>query len=141
MRPYTGTFTPRLDDKGRFFLPAHWRGDFATGLVITVGEERFLKVFTTDYFAMQAQKLSERAGTPEAREMERRLFATSHTDTPDSQGRVTVPPLLREYAGLERDLVVTGANSRLELRSAQTWEALQPTYSLDQLTEIGDLIN
>lgn len=142
MQPYTGTFTPKLDDKGRFFLPAHWRGDFSEGLVMTVGGERCLKVFTTDYFRLQAEQFRTMATTPADRARERVLFATSSHDAPDSQGRVTVPPHLREYAGLTKgELVVTGANSRLEIRSEATWAALQPAWSLEQLDEIGDLIN
>lgn len=141
MQPYTGTFRPRLDDKGRFFLPAHWRSDFETGLVITVGGEQCLKVFTREYFREQAE-VFRAAATPADRARERALFASSQTDSPDTQGRVTIDPLLRQYAGLVKgELVVTGANSRLEIRSPQTWEAMQPALSLAELAEIGDLIN
>lgn len=142
MQPYTGTFRPRLDDKGRFFLPAHWRSDFATGLVITVGGEKCLKVFTTEYFREQAEAFRAAASTPAHRAQERALFASSQTDAPDTQGRVTIDALLREYAGLAKgELVVTGANSRLEIRSPQTWQATQPARPLAELAEIGDLIN
>ena len=55
------------------------------------------------------------------------FFASASDEIPDKQGRITIPPALREYAGLQRDCVVIGANTRLEIWDAAAWE----TY-LDQ---------
>ena len=48
-------------------------------------------------------------------------------ELPDKQGRITVPPALRAYAGLQRDCAVIGANSRLEIWDAQAWETYLAT--------------
>ena len=49
------------------------------------------------------------------------FFASASDEVPDKQGRVTIPPALREYAGLQRDCVVIGANTRLEIWDAPSW--------------------
>ena len=51
------------------------------------------------------------------------LFASAYDDTPDKQGRITIPPPLREYAGLTQDCVVVGADTRIEIWDAAAWEA------------------
>jgi MraZ protein len=56
------------------------------------------------------------------RDYSRVLFARASDETPDKQGRITVPPALRAYAGLERDCVVIGANTRMEIWDAAAWE-------------------
>ena len=56
-----------------------------------------------------------------ARDYSRVFFASAHDDVPDKQGRVTVPPPLREYAGLDRDCTVIGANTRVEIWDAAAW--------------------
>ena len=50
------------------------------------------------------------------------LFASAYDDAPDRQGRVTIPSNLREYAGLTRDVVVVGADTRIEIWDAAAWE-------------------
>jgi MraZ protein len=57
-----------------------------------------------------------------ARDYSRVLFAGASDEVPDKQGRITIPPALRDYAGLDRDCVVIGANSRVEVWDAQSWE-------------------
>jgi MraZ protein len=57
-----------------------------------------------------------------ARAYSRVFFASAHDEVPDKQGRVTIPPRLREYAGLDRDLAVIGASNRVEIWNTQTWD-------------------
>jgi len=119
---FLGTYSPRLDEKGRVFLPAKFRDELAEGLVITKGQERCLYVFSAAEFGRLTERLREAPLTAKgARDYSRVFFASAHDDTPDKQGRVTVPPPLREYAGLDRDCVVIGANTRVEIWDAQAW--------------------
>lgn len=123
---FLGTHTPRLDDKGRLFLPARFRDELAEGVVITKGQERCLYVFRRSDFERRSQDLAAAALTSrKARDYNRMLFATAFDDVPDRQGRVTVPAALRAYAGLERDCVVVGANSRLEIWDPQAWRSYE----------------
>lgn len=121
---FLGTHTPRLDDKGRLILPAKFRDSLAEGVVITKGQERCLFVFPAATFAAKAAA-QEQPTTKAARDYQRILFASAFDETPDRTGRVTVPAALRQYAGLERDCVVIGANTHLEIWDAQAWQAYE----------------
>ncbi len=126
---FLGTHTPRLDEKGRLFLPAKYREELAEGLVITKGQERCLYVFPEAEFGRITQALRNAPMTSKGvRDYSRVFFASASDEVPDKQGRITVPPGLREYAGLSRDCVVIGANTRLEIWDAQAWDA----YLADQ---------
>ena len=120
---FFGTHQPRLDDKGRLFLPAKFRDGLAEGLVITKGQERCLYVWPVAEFAQMTEKLRTAPVTSKsARDYMRVLFACASDEVPDRQGRVTIPPQLREYAGLTRDCVVIGANTRVEIWDSSAWD-------------------
>jgi MraZ protein len=58
-----------------------------------------------------------------ARDYMRVMFAGAHDEIPDRQGRVTIPAGLRTYAGLEKDCVVIGANTRVEIWDNASWNS------------------
>jgi MraZ protein len=121
---FLGTHTPRLDEKGRLFLPAKYREELAGGLVITKGQERCLYVFPVAEFGRITEALRSAPVTAKAvRDYSRVFFASASDETPDKQGRITIPPALREYAALTRDCTVIGANTRLEIWDSQAWES------------------
>ncbi|HEV7896926.1 MAG TPA: division/cell wall cluster transcriptional repressor MraZ [Planosporangium sp.] len=121
---FLGTHTPRLDEKGRLILPAKFRDELAGGVVITKGQERCLYVFPVAEFARIAGQLREQPMTHKAaRAYSRVFFASAHDEVPDKQGRVTIPGHLREYAGLDRELVVIGASTRVEIWDRQAWDS------------------
>ncbi|HEX6469975.1 MAG TPA: division/cell wall cluster transcriptional repressor MraZ [Streptosporangiaceae bacterium] len=120
---FLGTHSPRLDDKGRLFLPAKYREELSGGLVITKGQERCLYVFPMAEFQRITEALRAAPVTAKAvRDYSRVFFASASDELPDKQGRITIPPALRAYAGLDRDCAVIGANTRLEIWDAQAWE-------------------
>jgi transcriptional regulator MraZ len=126
---FLGTHAPKLDEKGRLFLPAKYRDELSAGVVITKGQERCLYLFPHDEFARITEALRTAPVTAKSvRDYSRVFFASASDETPDKQGRITVPPSLRGYAGLQRDCVVIGANTRLEIWDAQAWE----TYLAEQ---------
>ena len=126
---FLGTYTPSLDDKGRLILPARFRDELAAGLVITKGQERCLAVWTAAGFAELTEQMrsASRPGASDAvigrpsRDYHRVFFASAYDCVPDSQGRIVVPPPLRQYAGLTRECVVIGADTRLEIWDAAAW--------------------
>ena len=121
---FLGTHSPRLDDKGRMFLPAKYREDLADGVVITKGQERCLYVFPAEEFARITEALRAAPVTAKAvRDYSRVFFASASDEAPDKQGRVTIPQGLRDYAGLQRECVVIGANTRLEIWDSAAWTA------------------
>jgi MraZ protein len=121
---FLGTHSPRLDEKGRLFLPAKFRDELAEGVVITKGQERCLYVFPIAEFRRVTEAMSQAPVTQKTvRDYSRVFFASASDEVPDKQGRITVPPALREYAGLTRDCVVIGANTRVEVWDAAAWES------------------
>jgi MraZ protein len=118
-----GTHTPKLDEKGRLILPAKFRTRLAPGLVMTKGQERSIFLYPMDEFAKFYEKLSVAPVTQKAsRDYLRVLLSGASDEVPDKQGRVTIPPQLREYAGLDREVAVIGAGTRVEVWDKVTWE-------------------
>jgi MraZ protein len=118
-----GTYTPKLDDKGRLFLPAKFRDQLSEGLVVTRGQERCLTVWPMRAFEQLAGQAQEAPVTDKAvRDYTRLLFAGASDDQPDKQGRLTIPPMLREYASLSKDVIVIGVGNRLEIWDSTRWQ-------------------
>lgn len=126
---FLGTHEPRLDEKGRLILPAKFRDELASGLVMTKGQERCLYVFPSAEFQTITEQLRQTPLTAKgARDYMRVMFAGAHDEIPDKQGRVTIPSGLRDYAGLAKECVVIGANTRVEIWDATSWK----TYLTDR---------
>ena len=125
-----GTHTPRLDDKGRLFLPAKFREQLAEGLVVTRGQERCLYVFPLDEFAGWPSRCGRRRSPARSvRDYLRVFLSGAFDEVPDKQGRVTIPAGLRDYAGLDRDCMVIGAG-RGSRSGTRAWDAyLEPSRS------------
>ena len=121
---FLGTHTPRLDEKGRIILPARFADDLADGVVMTRGQERCLYVFSRGEFERMHERIRQApVATREARNALRVFLAGAHDEVPDKQRRVTIPPVLRTYAGLDRELAVLGVGDRIEIWDAATWQA------------------
>jgi len=121
---FLGTFSPKLDDKGRLILPAKYRDELGDGLVITRGQERCLYVFSESEFeAIQERMRKAPLTSKKARDFQRVFLSGAHDEVPDKQHRVTIPSALRKYAGLERDLAVIGNGTRAEIWDADAWTA------------------
>ncbi|MGH3446055.1 MAG: division/cell wall cluster transcriptional repressor MraZ [Nocardioidaceae bacterium] len=132
---FLGTHTPRLDEKGRLFLPAKFRDELSEGLVVTRGQERCLYVWPSAEFRTFTEQLRKAPVTSrKARDFMRMLFAGASAETADRQGRVTLPQTLRDYAGLQRECVVIGAFNRVEIWDADSWAA----YSDEQEAAFAD---
>jgi MraZ protein len=126
---FLGTYAPRLDEKGRIILPAKFADDLADGVVLTRGQERCIYVFSAAEFASMQDKIRQAPVTSrDARNYLRVFLSGAHDEKPDKQRRVTIPPALRAYAGLERDLAVLGVGDRVEIWDAKAWE----TYLAEQ---------
>jgi MraZ protein len=131
---FTGTYTPKLDDKGRLFLPAKFREAMAGGLVVTRGQEHALDIRTKpDFEAFTAKFRSAPQTDARVRAYGRMLFALASEQVPDKQGRITLTPELRKYASLERECVVIGVFDRVEVWEPSAWaeysERQEPAFS------------
>jgi MraZ protein len=119
---FLGLHPVRVDEKWRVTLPAKFRDEMAGGVVVTKGQERCLYVFPRAEFESYTDKVRQASLTAKiARDFARVLFGSAFDALPDRQGRVSVPQHLREYAGIDRDCVVVGADTRVEIWSADAW--------------------
>ncbi len=111
---FFGTYTPKLDEKGRLFLPAKFRDQLTEGLVVTRGQERCLTVWSMEDFQGLTNRLREAPVTNKGtRDYVRMLFAAASQEVPDKQGRISIPGSLRDYASLTKDVVVIGSMNRI----------------------------
>ena len=125
---FYGTYTPRLDDKARLTLPHRYREAFKAGAVVVRGRSRCLYVFTTagfDGFAEEA--INAKVTDPVAIGQARYMLANSDEQTPDAQGRILLSARMREFAGLDRDLVLTGQGHRMEIWDAAAGRPMRPS--------------
>jgi MraZ protein len=119
---FLGTYAPKLDEKGRIILPAKFRDELAAGVVITRGQEHCLYVYSSREFERVLEKVSQGPVTDKAtRDYQRGLLSGAIQELPDKQNRVTLPVILREYAGLDRELTVIGAGNRAEIWDTDAW--------------------
>lgn len=133
---FMGTYTPRLDDKGRLILPAKFRKALEEGVVVTQGQEKCLVVWPQAVFLEEAARAQAKPMTSKrARDYARVLFAGAEEGVPDKQGRIGIPSPLREYASLNRDVVVIGVMDRLEIWDPHRWRE----YSSGAAERFSDL--
>ncbi|HEX5586626.1 MAG TPA: division/cell wall cluster transcriptional repressor MraZ [Acidimicrobiia bacterium] len=119
---FLGEYEHSLDAKGRVILPAKFRDQLTAGGFVTKGRGGCLSVFTPEEFesvASQVRELSKRG----AKDLNaaRSFFSGAAEINPDKQGRVALPLNLRNYAGLTREVVVTGVFSRIEVWDRERW--------------------
>lgn len=121
---FLGTYTPRLDDKGRLILPAKFREELSEGLVLTRGQERCLYVFSqAEFQRVYEQMRTAPISSKQARDYIRVFLSGASDETPDKQGRITIPATLRDYANLGKELTVIGAGARAEIWDTGVWNA------------------
>jgi MraZ protein len=104
-------------------LPAKFREELSAGIVVTRGQERCLYLFSASEFASVHEKIRQAPVTSkQARDYLRVFLSGASDEVPDRQGRITLPALLREYAGLNRELVIIGVGSRAEIWDSSVWQ-------------------
>ena len=120
---FLGTHTPKLDEKGRLILPAKFRPQLAQGLVMTRGQDRCLFLLPLEEFRRMHDQIRQAPVTSkQARDYLRVFLSGASDELPDKQGRISIPPTLRTYAGLDRDVAVIGAGTRVEIWDLPAWE-------------------
>lgn len=128
---FLGQFVHSVDSKGRITVPVRFRAALSSGAYLTQGFERNLMVYTTDSFSQLAEKAKTLTTTdPEARAIRRVIFGGAADVDLDSQGRILVPPFLRDYAQLEEEAAIVGAGEYFEIWDAEFWRG-----ELDSVTD------
>lgn len=121
-----------VDKKGRIILPRDFRQDFEAGLVVTRGLDDCLLLYPMDEWDKIVQKIEEMpAGRKETRRFSRLFFSNASRLLPDAQGRILIPPHLRQMADFQKEVVVVGLSNKVEIWSPDKWEQYREE-SLDQ---------
>jgi len=120
---FFGEFEYRIDQKGRIPFPPRFRGELKQGVLLTPGIERCITAYPLSEWKKLATTLTDGSVAPsKIRMLNRAIFATAFNTNIDGQGRVALPLPLRDYAGLEYEVVIIGANNYLELWNKEQWE-------------------
>ncbi|MFA5975571.1 MAG: division/cell wall cluster transcriptional repressor MraZ [Elusimicrobiota bacterium] len=126
MSLFLGQYEHGVDDKNRLFLPARFRGkNAASTFIMTQGLERCLFLFPPSAWERLAAKLDHLplANKVEERAFKRTLLSAACEANVDSQGRILLPQLLKDYAGIKRDAVVIGVLHHVEIWAKERWQS------------------
>ena len=135
---FIGEYTNKIDDKGRLAVPAKFRGDLATGAVITRGLDGCLFVYTKTEWEKLAERLTTLPLTAaNARAFARHMLAGAMEAELDKQGRVVLPGYLRQSAAITTSVVVAGLMNRLEIWDEKKWRDYQEKTEAES-TEIAE---
>ena len=115
----TGQYAHNIDAKGRLFIPARLREELGQTFHVTVGMDHCLSIYSDESWAAFTDKV--RSLPYSKAKALRPLFANAVDCEPDGQGRILIPAKLREYAELQKDVVVLGRVDRAEIWNAERW--------------------
>ena len=120
---FIGEFHHTLDDKGRLAIPAKFRAQLADGAVVTRGLDKALFLYPKSEWEKLAAKISALPlGQSDTRAFARLMLAGAMDVELDKSGRIVMPEYLRGYAGLAKNVVVTGLYDRLEIWDEESWK-------------------
>lgn len=119
---FLGEYEYKVDAKGRVPLPPKFRKQFAEGIILNIGPDGQINGYTEDGWEENAKELnSGPISRSKMREVTRAFFGSAFDLELDSQGRIMLPPPLREDAGIKESLVIIGANNCIEIWSKERW--------------------
>lgn len=133
---YTGKQTVAVDGKGRIAIPAKYRA-----IAAAQGSDKFFVTFNVDgcldlYSDAEFRKFTEKLAPESAmdskqeRHLKRFLYSNSAEGIPDSQGRITIPKHLLDYAGIDKQVLILGVRERIELWNEQRYKAYDQSFPM-----------
>ncbi len=133
---FLGEFYHSVDAKGRLIVPAKFRDGLGERFIITKGLDKCLFVFPTDEWRVFENKVKDLPMTdPSVRKFVRFFFGGAFEAETDNQGRVVLPPNLREYAGISKEIVTVGVAGKIEIWSKENWHQ----YNADDILVDNDV--
>jgi len=141
---FLGEFEHTIDGKGRLTIPAKFRDELASGVVVTRGLDGCLWAYNRSEWEKLADKISHLPSTnPNARNFARFMFSSAFDSIPDRQGRILIPQNLRDYAGIASETIVIGVMNRVEIWNPDQWRSVisgvegDPDTFVSQLEDLG----
>jgi MraZ protein len=139
---FLGEYNHSIDDKGRLTIPSKFRAELAAGLVVTRGFDQNLMMFPLQGWQELAEQILQRPlSNEDVRLFRRRVFSGAVDLEPDRQGRVILPAYLREFAGINGDVIVAGMYNYVEIWNAEAWQqvrqAAESNSDADRWDDLG----
>ena len=136
-----GEYEHSLDAKGRLIMPSKLRDDIGEKFIITKGLDGCLFAFSIEEWKIFEQKLrSLPISNKDARAFSRFFFAGAMDCEIDNQGRFLISSNLREFAGLTKEVVIVGMDSRIEIWSKDKWQKCDEDISADEIAEKMEML-
>ena len=139
-----GEYRHNVDIKGRVSVPSKFRDDLGQSFVVTKGLDNCLFMYSKAEWETFEEKLKQLPLTnADARTFIRFFFAGATEVEVDKQGRINIPQVLRDYAGIKKDVVIAGVATRAEIWDSEAWdkytssEALNVSNIASQMSNLG----
>ena len=133
---FMGEYNHTIDAKGRLIIPARFRELLGEEFILTKGLDGCLSIYPLDEWNAFETKLRALPLTNKNARTFTRFFVAGATNCElDKQGRILVPQSLREFAGLENEVVLTGNLDRIEIWSKEKWSENCDYGDMDNIAE------
>ena len=139
---FMGEYNHTVDPKGRLIIPAKFREQLGDEFVVTKGLDGCLFVYPAEEWHNIEEKFRNISMTSkDARKFSRFFFAGAAAVELDKQGRILLPPVLREYAQLEGEAHIIGMDTNLEIWNTELWNAENAEYTPESIASIVEELN
>ena len=133
---FMGKYNHTIDPKGRLSIPSTYREILGDEFVVSKGMDGCLFVYANEEWkAFESNLASLPLINQEARQFARFFLSGAQYVTVDKQGRILMPQDLREFAGLEKDVILAGMGSRIEIWSLDRWEANNSQVDINTVSQ------
>ena len=137
-----GGFDHKIDKKGRVFIPSAFRDELGESFIISRGiyGKRCLCVYSAEEWSKQEEKIGTLPGTKSST-VKRFLYDGAFKVEFDTQGRILVPPTLREYAGFDSEVHIIGMDTNLEIWDTSLWSNENEQNTLESISAVMEELN
>lgn len=133
---FMGEYNHTIDTKGRLIIPSKFREQLGDEFIVTKGLDGCLFVFSKNEWQIFEEKLRSLPLMQKSVRKFTRFFVAGATMCElDKQGRILLPQTLREFAGLEKDVVLSGNLNRIEIWSKENWTENNTYDDMDDIAE------
>lgn len=137
-----GGFDHKIDKKGRVFIPSTFREELGESFIICKGiyGKKCLCVYSSEQWASLVEKIGTLPSTKSSN-VKRFLYDGSFNVEFDTQGRILVPPTLREYAGFDSEVHIIGMDTNLEIWDSELWKVENENITLESISAVMEELN
>ena len=135
---HIGNYEHNIDIKGRVIMPAKFREELGEVFYATKGTDESVTVLSKKAWEELGEKICS-LPSAQTKDLKRFLFSSAAELIPDKQGRILLPQMLRNYAHLEKDVMIIGTGSRVEIWDYDRWNKYNDEISESQVLEVMNL--